>query len=75
VHALLAEEAARSLAPGVVQDAVVRFITAARVGPAQARAEIVGRADDRVVVRAEVRDLGAGDRVCSLTMLTIRPGW
>jgi acyl-coenzyme A thioesterase PaaI-like protein len=75
LHALLAEDATRSLVAGVVTNANVRFVAPVRAGPARATATIAGRHGEQTVVRAEVRDPGAGDRVCSLAMLTVQPEW
>ncbi|HEV8297517.1 MAG TPA: PaaI family thioesterase [Acidimicrobiales bacterium] len=75
LHALLAEDATRSLVAGVVTNATVRFVSPVRIGPARATATVAGRYGDQTVVRAEVRDTGAGDRVSSLAMLTVQPDW
>lgn len=72
LHALLADHARRAIAPGHVESVTVRFAGPVRVGPAVARAQLVGvHADRRAVVRVEVVDAGADDRLGSLTFLGI----
>jgi acyl-coenzyme A thioesterase PaaI-like protein len=62
--ALLAEMAAESRAGAPVTDLEIRYLSAVRVGPARAVAELLGPG----LVRVEVRDTGHGDRLASLAM-------
>jgi uncharacterized protein (TIGR00369 family) len=76
LYALLAEEAAHSVlgaAPPEVRivDVVLRFLAPVRGGPARARAEVVGRRGTRALLRVEVRDPGAGDRLACLAFLDV----
>jgi uncharacterized protein (TIGR00369 family) len=56
----------------VVVDVVLHFLRPGRVGPAVARAQVVGRRPDGQVVRVEVADAGAGDRVMAVAVCTVR---
>jgi acyl-coenzyme A thioesterase PaaI-like protein len=67
--ALIAEMAATSLAPGVVRDLEIRYLSAVRVGPA--RTSSTALADG--LVRVAIRDAGNNDRLTSLILVTLRP--
>jgi acyl-coenzyme A thioesterase PaaI-like protein len=56
-----------------VTDLVLHYLSPARVGPVVARAELVGDRGDDHLVRVEVRDHGADDRVVVLAIATVRP--
>jgi uncharacterized protein (TIGR00369 family) len=56
----------------VVVDTVLHFLRPGRVGPAVARASVLGVRPDGVLVRVEVVDAGAEDRVMSLAVCTVR---
>ena len=68
--ALIAELAAQSIATAeagrtfVVDDIDIRYLRAARVGPARAQARLRHLDDTRATVGVEIRDLG-GNRVVS----------
>jgi acyl-coenzyme A thioesterase PaaI-like protein len=63
--AVVAEEAARSLHPGVAPTELdVRYLSAVRVGPARAVATELGS-----VVRVEVRDVGNGNRLAAVAIV------
>jgi uncharacterized protein (TIGR00369 family) len=71
---LVDEAAARAVGPGaVVVDVVLHFLRPGRTGPAVARATPVGRRPDGELVRVEVVDAGADDRVMSIATCTVRP--
>jgi uncharacterized protein (TIGR00369 family) len=57
----------------VVVDMVLHFLRPGRVGPAVARARVWGARPDGHLVRVEVVDAGADDRVMSLAICTVRP--
>jgi uncharacterized protein (TIGR00369 family) len=65
--------ASRVVAPdAVVVDVVLHFLRPGRVGPAVARATVLGTRPDGVLVRVEVVDAGADDRVMSIAVCTVR---
>jgi acyl-coenzyme A thioesterase PaaI-like protein len=72
---LAAEEAVRVATgtTGVTTDIALHYLAPGRVGPVTARGEIVGRRADGHVVRVELRDTGASDRVVSVAVTTVRP--
>jgi uncharacterized protein (TIGR00369 family) len=53
-------------------DVVLHFLRPGRVGPAVARASVVGERADGHVVRVEVVDAGADDRVMAVAVSTVR---
>jgi acyl-coenzyme A thioesterase PaaI-like protein len=59
---------------GTVADVVLHFLRPGRVGPAVARARVLGRRPDGVLVHVEVVDGGAADRVMAIAVCTVRPG-
>lgn len=64
---------ARAVGPGAVTaDVALHFLRPARVGPAVARATVVGARADGHVVRVEVVDAGADDRVTAVAVTTVR---
>jgi acyl-coenzyme A thioesterase PaaI-like protein len=65
--AAVAEVAAETAAGAAVSDLDIRYLSAIRVGPARATAEVLG--GNRV--RVEVRDPGNGDRLASAVMARV----
>lgn len=80
--AVALDTAARSLVVGrctvdptpdaVVSDLVVHYLSPGRVGPVVATAVPAGRSGDEHLVRIEVRDHGADDRLMALSTATVR---
>jgi acyl-coenzyme A thioesterase PaaI-like protein len=76
--ALLAEVAAESLVPEdaatpfTTRELDVRYLRAARVGPAFTEARLLQRSDTEATARVEVRDAGADDRL--VAHVTVRLG-
>ncbi|MDQ1360210.1 MAG: hypothetical protein QOJ44_587 [Acidimicrobiaceae bacterium] len=68
--ALLAEMAAESLTGRPVLDLDTRYLTAVRRGPGRATAVSLGSG----LVRAEVRDVGNGNRLAALVTARVAPG-
>ena len=54
-------------------DVVMHFLRPGRVGPAVARTTVIGHRPDGHVVRVEVVDAGADDRVMAVAVVTVRP--
>jgi uncharacterized protein (TIGR00369 family) len=79
VVALLGEMAAQTLASSaagrtfVVDDLDVRYLRAARVGPARSSAQLLQLDDDRATVAVEVRDTGMDDRLVAHVTAQCRP--
>ena len=67
--ALLAEMAAESLTGRPVLDLDTRYLTAVRRGPGRATAVSLGSG----FVRAEVRDVGNGNRLAALVTARVAP--
>jgi acyl-coenzyme A thioesterase PaaI-like protein len=65
--AAVAEVAAETASGAAVADLEVRYLSAVRVGPARATAEVVGARR----VRVEVRDRGNADRLATLVLATV----
>ena len=59
--------------PAPITSEVLRFLAPGRVGPVGARADAVGVRPDGVLLRVEVRDHGADDRLLALVVVTARP--
>jgi uncharacterized protein (TIGR00369 family) len=57
----------------VTADVALHFMRPGRVGPAVARPTVVGERADGHVVRIEVVDAGAGDRLMAVAVTTVRP--
>jgi uncharacterized protein (TIGR00369 family) len=57
----------------VTADVTLHFMRPGRVGPAVARPTIVGERADGHVVRVEVVDAGADDRLMAVAVTTVRP--
>jgi uncharacterized protein (TIGR00369 family) len=78
VLALLGETAAQTLASDhagrtfVVDDLDIRYLRAARVGPARSSAQIVALDDDRATVAVEISDTGMDDRHVSYVIAECR---
>lgn len=53
-------------------DVVMHFLRPGRVGPAVAHASVIGERADGTVVRVEVVDAGADDRVMAVAVTTVR---
>jgi acyl-coenzyme A thioesterase PaaI-like protein len=53
-------------------DVVLHFLRPGRVGPAVARASVIAARPDGHVVRVEVVDAGAHDRVMAVAVSTVR---
>jgi uncharacterized protein (TIGR00369 family) len=56
----------------VTTDVVLHFLRPGRVGPAVARATVLGRRRDGHLLRVEVVDTGADDRVMAVAVATVR---
>lgn len=54
-------------------DVVCHFLRPARIGPVEARAEVLGTRGDGQIVRVAVHDTGADDRLCAVAIVTARP--
>ena len=70
----LAAEAAASarLGPAVAtRDLAVHFLAIGRSGPLRTSARVLRRDRDAVLLRVELRDTGAGDRLCALASATV----
>ena len=67
--AAVAEVAAETAAGSAVADLDVRFLSAVRVGPARATAQVLGAGR----VRVEVRDVGNADRLATIVLATVVP--
>jgi acyl-coenzyme A thioesterase PaaI-like protein len=65
--AAVAEVAAETAAGAAVADLDVRYLSAVRVGPARATAEVLGAGR----VRVEVRDLGNADRLTTVVLARV----
>ncbi|HZM54716.1 MAG TPA: hotdog fold thioesterase [Acidimicrobiales bacterium] len=52
-------------------DTVLHYLRPARVGPIEARCQVVGRRSGRAVVRVAIHDVGAGDRVVTLGSVAV----
>ena len=59
-------------ADAATADVVLHFLRPGRVGPAIARALILGRRRDGYLLRVEVVDAGAADRVMAVAVATVR---
>ncbi len=72
--AVLVDAAAAHAVGGdaVTADVVLHFLRPGRVGPAIARASLLGVRRDGHLVRVEVVDAGAGDRVMAVAVATVR---
>jgi acyl-coenzyme A thioesterase PaaI-like protein len=73
VTAALVDLAARHATGGTATtDAVLHFLAPGRVGPVHARVSVVGPRPDGALVRVEVRDRGADDRLVAFAVATVR---
>lgn len=73
VIAALIDAAGVNAVPGSgTADAMVHFLAPGRVGPVRAQASVLATRDDGTVVRVEVRDHGADDRLMALAVTTLR---
>jgi uncharacterized protein (TIGR00369 family) len=74
VTAALVDLAARHATGGrATTDTVLHFLAPGRVGPVAARATTIGRRADGSLVRVEVLDRGADDRLCAIAVATVSP--
>lgn len=79
VTALLGEMAAHRLASSVagqtfvVDDLDVRYLRAARIGPARSSARLLQLDDQRATVAVEIRDTGMDDRLVAYVTAQCRP--
>jgi uncharacterized protein (TIGR00369 family) len=79
VIALLGEMAAHTLASSVagrtfvVEDLDVRYLRAARVGPARSEARLLQLDDERATVAVEIRDTGMDGRLVAFVTAQCRP--
>jgi uncharacterized protein (TIGR00369 family) len=74
VTAALVDLAGRHATGGsATTDTVLHFVAPGRVGPVTARVVEVGTRADGVLVRVEVRDVGASDRLMALAVATVAP--
>ncbi len=73
--AVLVDEAAAHAIGGdaTTADVVLHFLRPGRVGPAVATAAVLGTRADGTLVRVEVVDAGAGNRVMALAVATVPP--
>jgi acyl-coenzyme A thioesterase PaaI-like protein len=72
--AALVDLAARHATGGrATTDAVLHFLAPGRVGPVTASVTTVGTRADGTLVRAEVRDQGADDRLMAVAVATVAP--
>jgi uncharacterized protein (TIGR00369 family) len=73
IAVLVDAAASRAVGGGAtVVDVVLHFLRPGRVGPAVARARVLGERRDGHLVRVEVIDTGADDRVMALAVCTVR---
>lgn len=75
VTAALVDLAATSRAPsgtGTTTDMVLHFLRPGRVGPVLTVADVVGVRSDGALVRVELRDAGADDRLLAIAVTTVR---
>ncbi len=57
---------------GTTSDAVLHFLRPGRVGPVTATTRAIGDRPDGVLVRVEIRDTGADDRLMAIAIATAR---
>ncbi len=73
VTAAVIDAAGVAVVPGAAtHDAVVHYLAPNRVGPVRARGRALGARADGRVVRVEVRDEGADNRLTALAVITLR---
>jgi acyl-coenzyme A thioesterase PaaI-like protein len=72
VVSILADEAAARVTGGVTTDVALHFLAPNRTGPVRAHARVLGTRGDGAVVRVELRDTGASDRVTAVALATCR---
>jgi uncharacterized protein (TIGR00369 family) len=73
VTAALIDAAGTAVVAGAAtHDAVVHYVAPNRVGPVRARGQVLGVRGDGTVVRVEVRDAGADDRLTAFGVITLR---
>jgi acyl-coenzyme A thioesterase PaaI-like protein len=68
--ALLVELAAESIAGAPIEDLEIRYLSAIRVGPARATAEVIAPG----LVRVELRDVGRPDRLATVALARTATG-
>jgi acyl-coenzyme A thioesterase PaaI-like protein len=52
-------------------DTVLHYLSPARVGPIEARCQVLGGRAGRTLVRVAMHDLGAGDRMVSMGSVAV----
>jgi uncharacterized protein (TIGR00369 family) len=57
--------------PVAAADTVLHYLSPVKVGPVEARCQVLGHRFDHRVVRVAIHDVGAGDRLCSLASVTV----
>lgn len=70
--AALVDIAAEHVTGGVTADVVLHFLAPGRVGPITATVASIGARPDGTVVRVEVRDSGAANRLMTIGVVTCR---
>ncbi len=70
--AALVDVAAEHTTGGVTTDVVLHFLAPGRVGPVAATVEPIGTRPDGTVVRVEIRDSGADNRLIAISVVTCR---
>jgi acyl-coenzyme A thioesterase PaaI-like protein len=68
--ALLVELAAESSAGAPIEDLEIRYLSAIRVGPARATAEVIAPG----LIRVELRDVGRPDRLATVALARTATG-
>ncbi len=54
-------------------DTVLHYLFPARVGPVEARCDLLGSSDGRSLVRVAIHDVGAEDRLVTVGSITVVP--
>jgi acyl-coenzyme A thioesterase PaaI-like protein len=60
--------------PVAAADTVLHFLRPARVGPVEARCQVLGQGVGRALVRVAIHDRGAGDRLVTLGSVLVLTG-
>ena len=71
VTSAVVDAAAREAVPGYPHDVVIHFLSPARVGPVVGVAAVLGHRPDGRLVRVDVRDRGAEDRIVAIALATV----
>jgi acyl-coenzyme A thioesterase PaaI-like protein len=70
-RAVESDRGASSLGPVAGADTVLHYLFPAKVGPVEARCEVLGTRGGRAVVRVAVHDVGAEDRLVSVGSVAV----